>query len=71
LLERLIWKYYNIPWGKEEQMVSSSFRKIFKVRDEVFENIVTWKTDLNLISVFILERVKTQYDGLIRGLCLD
>lgn len=52
-------------------MVSSSFRKIFKVRDEVFENIVIWKTDLNLIFVFILERVRTQYDGLIRDLCLD
>ena len=57
--------------GKEEQLVSSSFRKIFKVRDEVFENIVIWKTDLNLISVFILERVKTQYNGLITDLYLD
>lgn len=66
-----MWKYYNIPMGKEEQLVSSSFRKIFKVRDEVFENIVIWKTDLNLISVFKLERVKTQYDGLTRDLCLD
>ena len=57
--------------GKEEQLVCSSFRKIFKVRDEIFENIVIWKTDLNLISVFILERVKTQYDGLITDLYLD
>ena len=55
----------------KEQLVSRSFRKIFKVRDEVFENIVIWKTDLNLISVFILERVKTQNDGLITDLCLD
>lgn len=36
-----------------------------KLGMRVFENIVIWKTDLNLIFVFI-ERVRTQYDGLIR-----